>query len=106
MYDKFETLYRHVREVLDPLDIADRTTFEFSGITYLVLLTSAPVEESLEDEELAFYTASTEIPGYDIYIPEELKPKVRKIVVAHEVSEHTMIRQLSEEAYTWFLKKP
>ncbi len=100
MYDKFETLYRHVREVLDPLDIADRTTFEFSGITYLVLLMPPLTEEDLEAGGFAFYTTSTEIPGYDIYIPEDLRPKVRKIVIAHEISEHEMLRQLIDQEYT------
>jgi hypothetical protein len=85
---------------LDSLEVNHCQKFSFGGTNFNLIIISpgdpndpSYSESNLNDPEYPFYTQSTLIKGFDIYIPPNLSPEKTKHVLFHEILECNLRNQ-------------
>jgi hypothetical protein len=98
--------------IIDEVKLLNSFEFSYNGSNYLIILvTQEDIINSIEagDEyaEENFYSRSTEIAGWDLYIKDSIKDTERKRVLFHEILETNLVDQgfETQEAHNIALKE-
>jgi len=100
-------------EVVNTISFEELEEFNYDGTNFLLMtFTQEELEQNPENErEDVFFSASTEIDGWDIYILDSLSVEEKKRRIFHEIIEcdlisqgfetnaHTKARQVEEEVF-------
>ena len=79
--------HREFFNAISSLEPEDYMTFDFDGLTHFLFLE--------EDFNEPFFSKSSEVSGYDIYLGKQLNKEEQRRIIFHELCEASILEDIS-----------